>query len=290
MDKSQLLSRMGSGEGQYVEFKTSFAEQDEAIRSLCAFTQADGGSVFFGVTDHGDIVGVTIGKNTIENFVNKLRASTQPPLNPTIEQFHVEGKTIGVVGIGAGDEGTLYYAFNVPYVRIGKTNQVLSPVDVKERLYKAFQAEDLAGRTGIPSQTDNPIRIRRIKQNIPEYLPRLTNGREILHVVTGCDASSFQNDELTTQEEVDLVSSFFQSIHDWCDVGIDGEPAASVRFEFDLTQAVKELEEAGFFVCGARETQRLEGGVGDPVPFYVSIIHVVKQTNPELSSITTENK
>lgn len=290
MDKSQLLSKIESGEGQHVEFKTSFAEQDEAIRSLCAFTQAGGGSVFFGVTDDGDIVGVTIGKNTIENFATKLRSNTQPPLNPTIEQFHVEGKTIGVVSIGKGDEGTLYYAFNVPYIRIGKTNQVLSPVDVKERLYKAFQAEDLARKTGIPFQKINPIKIRRIKQNIPDYLPRLTNGREILHIVTGCDASSFQNDELTTQEEVDLVSNFFQSIHDWCDVGIDGEPGERVRFEFDLTQAVKELEEAGFFVCGGRETQRLEGGVADPVPFYVSIIHVVRQTNPKLTSITSENK
>ena len=59
MDKSQLLSKIESGEGQHVEFKTSFAEQNEAIKSLCAFTQADGGSVFFGVNDYGDIVGVT---------------------------------------------------------------------------------------------------------------------------------------------------------------------------------------------------------------------------------------
>ena len=231
-----------------------------------------------------------IGKNTIENFTAILRSSTQPPLNPTIEHFHIEGKTIGVISISKGDEGTLYYAFNVPYIRIGKTNQVLSPADVKERLYKAFQAENLARKTGIPFQKINPIKIRRIKQNIYDCLIRLTNGREILHIVTGCYASSFQNDELTTQEEVDLVGEFFQSIQDWCDLGIDGEPSKRVRFELDLTQAVKELEEAGLFVFGGREAQRLEGGVGDPVPFYISIVHIVRQTNHNITSIASENK
>jgi hypothetical protein len=290
VDESQLLSKIRSGEGQQVEFKTSFAEHNEAIESLCAFTQAEGGSVFFGVNNDGDIVGVTIGRNTIEDFATRLRSSTQPPLTPTIEQFHVEGKTITVVSIGKGDEGTVYYAFNHPYVRVGKTNQVLSPVQIKERLYKAFQAENLARKADIPFQKIPPIKIRRIKQNIPDYLPRLTNGREVLRVVEGCDASSFQNDELATQEEVDLVGGFFQSIKDWCDLGNDADPSTRVRFEFDLTQAVKDLEEAGFFVFGAKEIRRLEGGVGDSVPFPVSIIQVTRQTNPDIISIPSENK
>ena len=290
MDKSQLLSKIKSGEGQHIEFKTSFAEHNEAIKSLCAFTQAEGGSVFFGVNDDGYIIGVTIGRNTIEDFTNRLRSSTQPPLNPTIEQFHVEGKTITVVSIGKGNEGIVYYAFNVPYIRVGKTNQVLSPVDVKVRLYKTFQAENLARKADIPFQKIPPIKIKRIKQNIPDYLIRLTNGREILNLVTGCSAGSLQNDELTTEEEVDLIGSFFQSIQDWCDLGIDADPSTRVRFEFDLTQAVKDLEEAGFFVFGAREIRKLEGGVGNPAPFPVSIIEVMRQTNPDIISIPRENK
>ena len=288
MDKSQLLSKIESGEGQHLEFKTSFAEQDEAIKSLCAFTHAEGGSVFLGVNDDGNVVGVTVGRNTIENFTNKLRSNTQPSLNPTIEQFDVEGKTIVVINTGKASEDTLYHAFNTAYIRVGKTNQVLSPADIKERLYKAFQADNLATKNFSSSQKINPVKIKRIKQNIPDYLIRLTNGREILNIVTGCDAGSFYNDELTTQEEVDLVSGFFQSIQDWCDLGLDGEPNERVRFEFDLTQVVKELEEAGFFVFGGREIQRIEGGVEDSAPFPVSIIHVMRQTNPEIISIPTE--
>jgi hypothetical protein len=289
MDKSQLLSKIESGEGQQTEFKTSFAEQDEAIRSLCAFTQSEGGSVFFGVRDEGDIVGVTIGRNTIENFAAKLQSGTEPPLTPTIEQFEVGGKTIAAVSIGKGDEGIVYNAFNHPYIRVGKTNQVLSPVDVKKRLYKAFQAENSARKTDIPSRKIPTIKVRRVRQNIPEYLTRLANGREILRVVEGCDASSFHNDELATQKEVDLVGDFFESLKDWCDLGIDAGPSRRLHFEFDLTQTVKDLEEAGFFVFGAKEIRRLEGGVGDPAPFPVSIIQVLRQTNPDIVSIPREN-
>lgn len=290
MDESQLLSKIGSGEGQHIEFKTSFAEQDEAIRSLCAFTQSEGGSVFFGVRDDGDIVGVTIGRNTIESFAAKLQSSTEPPLTPTIEQFDVGGKTIAVASIGKGDEGIAYCAFNRPYIRVGKTNQVLSPVDVKKRLYKAFQAENLARKTDISSEKIPPTKIRRIKQNIPNYLFRLTSGREILNLVTGCSAGSLDNDELTTQKEVDLVGNFFQSIRDWCDLGIEADPSYRVQLEFELTQAVKDIEEAGFFVFGAKEIRRLEGGVGDPVPFPVSIIQVTRQTNPDIATVPREDK
>jgi len=290
MDESQLLSKIENGEGQHIEFKTSFAEHNEAIESLCAFTQAEGGSVFFGVKDDGSTVGVTIGTNTIEDFTNRLRSGTQPPLTPTIEQFDVEGKTIAVVSIGKGDEGIVYYAFNRPYVRVGKTNQVLSPVQIRERLYKAFQAENSARKADIPFQKVPPMKVKRIKQNIPNYLTRLTSGREILNLVTGCAGGSLDNDELTTQEEVDLVGNFFQSIQDWCDLGIDADPSTRVRFEFDLTQAVKDLEEAGFFVFGASEIRRLEGGVGDPEPFPVSIIQVLRQTNPDIVSMPHENK
>jgi hypothetical protein len=289
VDESQLLSKISSGEGQHIEFKTSFAEQNEAIESLCAFTQAEGGSVFFGVNDHGDIVGVTIGRNTVEGFANRLRSNTQPPLTPTIEQFDVEGKPIAIVSIGKGDEGIAYYAFNRPYIRVGKTNQVLGPVQVKERLYKAFQAENLGRKADIPFENITPIKIRRIKQNIPDYLVRLTSGREILSLVTGCSAGSLDNDELNTQKEVDLVSSFFQSIRDWCDLGIEADPSYRVQLEFELTQTVKDIEGAGFFVFGAREIRRLEGGVGDPAPFPVSVIQVIRQTNPDIVSIPRES-
>ena len=51
------------GESETIELKTSFS--DEVIISLVAFANANGGSVYVGVKDNGEIQGVELGKETI---------------------------------------------------------------------------------------------------------------------------------------------------------------------------------------------------------------------------------
>jgi len=282
MDKLRIISQINNGEGQHLEFKESFAEENEAIISLCAFANADSGTVLFGINDGGKIIGVTMGKNTIEQFTNKIRSQTQPPISPTIEQFIEDGKTVVVVRVDKAKEGTLHFAFGKAYVRIGKTNQIMTPTEITQRL---------AGASSKQNSTTyiNPVKIVRIKQNIPEHLNRLSNGQEILGILAKCHALSYNHDELTTKTEVDLIGDFFQLIRDYMDLLSDMEPSTRISLEFDLTQKVKDIEGAGFYIFGAKEVQRLEGGLGPPSPFPVFYITVVRQTNPTLI-ITTIDK
>jgi hypothetical protein len=134
MTPDEALQLIKQGEGQRVEFKKGFAEENEAIESLCAFAHAEGGTVFFGVAPDGLIVGVSLGRNTIENFANKLTRETQPPLAPTIDQVLLERKEVVPVTIGKAGPGQLFYAFGVPRIRVGKTNQVMTPDQQKARL------------------------------------------------------------------------------------------------------------------------------------------------------------
>lgn len=110
-----------------------------------------------------------------------------------------------------------------------------------------------------------PIRIKRVKENIPKYLIRLTSGKEVINIVDGAEMFSFDNEELESEAEVELIGSFFQIARDWGDLSPDLEPADKVRIGFQLTSSIRELEEAGFFVFGTKEVQMLEGGVL-PVP------------------------
>ena len=66
------------GEGQTVEFKSTFAVANDAIESLCAFANADGGTVFIGVANDRTIVNPQAGKKTLEDFGNTLKANTDP--------------------------------------------------------------------------------------------------------------------------------------------------------------------------------------------------------------------
>ena len=51
---------MNLQESETVELKTSFS--DEVIISLAAFANTNGGSVYIGVKDNGEIQGVALGK------------------------------------------------------------------------------------------------------------------------------------------------------------------------------------------------------------------------------------
>lgn len=134
MTPEEALQLIKQGEGQRVEFKTSFAEENKAIESLCAFTHADGGTVFFGVAPDGRAVGASLGKNTLESFSNTLKANTQPPLTPAVHQLTLENKQVVAISIPKASSGQLFYAFGRPFVRVGKTNQVMAPDQQKARL------------------------------------------------------------------------------------------------------------------------------------------------------------
>ena len=94
------------------------------------------------------------------------------------------------------------------------------------------------------------------------------------------------HDELKSHEEVDLVGGFFQIVHDWGDIGADLDPSHRVATGFHLTQILKELEEAGFFVFGGREVQLIEGGIQtESSNWPVSIFKVLRKGNDKIIEV-----
>lgn len=127
-----------------------------------------------------------------------------------------------------------------------------------------------------------PIRIRRIKGDIPTHLVRLRSGRAVLAIVDGACGFAFEHDELESQAEVELVSGFLQEAQDYGDLSGDLEAGDRVKGAFEMSARLDELEQAGFWVFGGREIRRLEGGVGSPSPFPVAILAVLRPTSPEI--------
>ncbi len=95
-----------------------------------------------------------------------------------------------------------------------------------------------------------PVRIRRIKENIPPFLVRLTSGGDIMKIVGDASASSFEHVELHSEAEVDLVGHFLQEAQDYGEMWSDMEAAARVKATFKMTSLLHELEQAGFCVFG----------------------------------------
>lgn len=88
-------------------------------------------------------------------------------------------------------------------------------VDVLKRLKENH--EKWISATLTEEKRNQPVRIRHIKNNLPTHLVRLTTGRDIMVVVEGAMAYSFDHDDLQSDVEVELIGGFLQEVQDWGD-------------------------------------------------------------------------
>ncbi len=139
-------------------------------------------------------------------------------------------------------------------------------------------------------QKPKPLKLRRIRKNIPDFLVRLTTGKQILDIVSHAYAFSMDHDELTSENEVDIVGSFFQNVSEWAEIIDEIEPSDRISAGYNLTQVINELETMSFFVFGGREVQLLEGGISDePSNWPVAIIRVLRNDNNEIIHFTPDD-
>lgn len=79
--------KIPTSESITVEFKKSFNE--DVIETLVAFSNTKGGIVYIGITDKGKIIGIQIGKETSQNWINEIKTKTTPAIIPQIEIISV---------------------------------------------------------------------------------------------------------------------------------------------------------------------------------------------------------
>lgn len=128
----------------------------------------------------------------------------------------------------------------------------------------------------------DPIRIRRIKENIPHILLGLTTGNELTGILDGAMSFSFDHDEPRDEDEMKLISEFAQAIQDCGDLWSDLEVGEKVKMAYLMTGFLERLEKNEYYVFGARENQVIEGGYERPKDWPVAIVHVRHKGNPEI--------
>ncbi|HZK60876.1 MAG TPA: RNA-binding domain-containing protein [Anaerovoracaceae bacterium] len=150
----KLKDLLKEGESDTVEFKPSLSQMDKITHSISAFSNAKGGTVVVGVSDKGEVIGVDIGKNTIESLVNQIKQNTDPMAYPSIHVEVSDNKQIVVIEVVEGEQKPML-AFGRGFMRVGKSNQKLgfdkirnlaletSKVHWDERICEDASLEDL---------------------------------------------------------------------------------------------------------------------------------------------------
>lgn len=89
----QLFKLIQEGEHQQQDFKYCINDSKKIARSLVAFANTDGGRLLIGVKDNGNIAGV---RSEEEYYMVEAAAKiySDPPLDFTTKQWHIEGKTV----------------------------------------------------------------------------------------------------------------------------------------------------------------------------------------------------
>ena len=125
MRTRKLAKLIATSESIVIEWKQSLSDVNEIIETVSAFSNTEGGDIFIGVSKTGKIIGIQIGKGTIENLTNKISQHTDPKVHPKITAKKIEDKEIVVINVKKSPD-KLTLAFGRPYVRVGKSTMKMS--------------------------------------------------------------------------------------------------------------------------------------------------------------------
>jgi ATP-dependent DNA helicase RecG len=119
MNKEELKLILEEGEGLKVEFKECFDLKNLA-KEICAFANSEGGRIFIGISDKGEIEGIEI-SNKLKSQIQDIANNCDPSVKIHIEAF--ENILIIVVEEGSNKP---YQCSGGFYLREGPNSQKLS--------------------------------------------------------------------------------------------------------------------------------------------------------------------
>lgn len=159
-----IQHRIALGESQTQEFKTSF---DKAcIASLVAFANTKGGTVWVGVTDKGVVQGVTLGKETLNEWLGQIKSATSPSLIPELTAHTASGKTVVAIEIAEFPVKPVNTRGRY-YKRIASANHALALNEISDLYLQSLQISWDAHPAPRHSLEDlSPAKIERFIQQV----------------------------------------------------------------------------------------------------------------------------
>ena len=128
---NNLPKLIDRGETESLEFKESLRLKEEICQAVSAFCNANGGSILVGVSDDGTIIGVDIGRNTLEELANYIKRNTDPAIFPSVNVLDAEEMEIIAIEVKESAEKPVFFK-NHAYKRVGKTNQRISSSEMRK--------------------------------------------------------------------------------------------------------------------------------------------------------------
>lgn len=127
-------------ESHTTELKKSLAQLDVALKSVCAFLNHKGGTVYFGVANDGKITGLNVTDKTLRKISQQIHSRIKPEITPEIREVKEKGESIIELKIPKGNNKP-YFLNGVAYKRIGTENRIIPPDELKRIILEQKQTK-----------------------------------------------------------------------------------------------------------------------------------------------------
>lgn len=138
MNEQDIKKLIHTREFQGMEWKASLSLKQEIGEAVSAFANTNDGVIFVGVSDGGCIVGVTIGKGTLEDLANHIKQSTDTKVYPTIKEHRIDGKDIIEVSVKEVSKKPVFFK-GTAYQRVGRSSHFISSDRIAELMTSSEQ-------------------------------------------------------------------------------------------------------------------------------------------------------
>lgn len=171
MEQLTMEAILQHGENTTVEFKSwekakSMKERvNLAVDELLAFANSQGGTVYFGVEDDGEVTGCS-GNYDLQNMLEAIYDKTRPPLFVECEEILYQGKKI--ITLSVKSDGTKYSTADGRFLkRLGKNSKPFYPEEMSH-FYTVSQNPDFSSQIIADSTADdiNMVEVYNLKQKL----------------------------------------------------------------------------------------------------------------------------
>lgn len=136
-------------EDEFQEFKEGLGQLDKGLKSLTSMLNKHGkGTVYFGVNDNGDVVGLSVGKNTLMDIRNRIRDKIEPRIYADISEEIDEDKEYIKVYANGFD---IPYSFDGRYYLRNVSSDEQASNDVLRKMLSTSES-DIIRQKASPNQ------------------------------------------------------------------------------------------------------------------------------------------
>ena len=122
-------------ENEVIEFKKTTGELKEAIISIVSIlNKHQGGKLYFGIKDNGEIIGQDVSSKTIREVSKAISENIEPKIYPIVNKVKLNDKDCILVEFEGDD--IPYLAFGRAYMRVGDEDRQLSMKEIRKIILK----------------------------------------------------------------------------------------------------------------------------------------------------------